>query len=87
MSYSIAKGGRPYVEFADIIEFEEFHGVDLLPNWVFEHDSACKDFIGFCVKEIFSKEIKNKIKRCNYIIIMCHIVTDSTVIEKEGIYV
>ena len=67
MSCSIAKGGHLFVEFVDIIPSEKLYVKDFFPSSSNGNKSASRVFIDFGANEIFNKEIKKKIRRCNFI--------------------
>ncbi len=48
---------------------------------------ACKLFIYYASKSLYEKELKNKIKRANFITILADGATDAALIEKEVIYI
>ena len=81
-AYLIAWKGRPYTDFKDLIELEALHGVAFLPN-----NTACCNFINFSSDAIFKTDLQDKLKRANFISILCDGSTDSAIIEKECIYV
>ena len=40
VAYSVAKRGRPYTDFMDIIELEKLHNVKFFPGGSYENESA-----------------------------------------------
>ena len=48
---------------------------------------GCKIFIHFAAKALFKKEVKDKIKRANYITVLADGATDASLIEKEVVYI
>ena len=86
-AYPIAWKGRPYTDFKDLIELETLHGVAFLPNNTYANETACHDFINFSSDAIFKTDLQDKLKRANFISILCDGSTDSAIIEKECIYV
>ena len=87
IAYLIAFKGCPYSDFTDIIELEKLHGVTFFSNSVYENDMGCKIFIHFAAKALFEKEVKDKIKRANFITVLADGATDAALIEKEVVYV
>ena len=86
-AYLIAWKGRPYTDFKDLIELDALHGVTFLPNNTYANETACRDFINFSSDAIFKTDLQDKLKRANFISILCDGPTDSAIIEKECIYV
>ena len=86
-AYLIASKGRPYTDFKDLIELEALHCVAFLPNNTYANETACRDFINFSSDAIFKADLQDKLKRANFISILCDGSTDSAIIEKECIYV
>ena len=87
IAYLIPFKGRPYSDFTDIIELEKLHGVAFFSNSVYENDMGCKIFIHFAAKALFEKEVKDKIKRANFITVLADGAMDAALIEKEVVYV
>ena len=87
ISYVIAKKGRPYTDFVDLIELEKLHGVKFSTSGVYENATACRNFINYSSQCIFEKTLKEKLFWANFISVLCDGSTDSAVIEKECIHV
>ena len=87
VSYFIAMKGRPYSDFEDMLKLEKLHGVKFSETNAYEHNNACKTFIAFCSKSVFEKSVKAKLLRANFVSVLCDGSTDSSVIEKECVYV
>ena len=87
VAYSVAKRGQPYTDFMDIIELEKLHNIKFFPGGSYGNESACRDFVNSCANLIFNEEVKEKLLKSNFISILCDGSTDSSVIEKECIYV
>ena len=87
VAYSVAKRGRPYTDFMDIIELEKLHNVKFFRGGSYKNESTCRDFVNSCANLIFNEEVKGKLLQSNFISILCDGSTDWLVIEKECIYV
>ena len=85
VAYHLAKKGRPYSDFAELIELEKMHGVKFLSSY--GHRNACKQFIHFISETIFNENVKNKLLHANFVSVLCDGSTDSSIVEKELIYV
>ena len=85
VAYSVAKRGRPYTDFMDIIELEKLHNVKFFPGGSYETESTCCDFANSCTNLIFNEQVKEKFLKSNFISILCNSSMDSSVIEKECI--
>ena len=85
VAYYLAKKGRPYSDFPELIELEKMHGVKFLSSY--GHRNACKEFIHFISVTIFNENVKNKLLRANFVSVLCDGSTDSSIVEKELIYV
>ena len=83
IAYLLAFKGRPHSDFTDIIELEKLHGVRFFSNSVYEKDMGCKIFIHFAAKALFEKEVKDKIKRENFITVLADGATDAAFIERK----
>ena len=82
VAYYIAKKGRPYSDFPELIELEKMHGVKFLSSY--GHRNACKQFIHFISETIFNENVKNKL--LNFVTVLCDGSTDSSLVEKELIH-
>ena len=60
VSYSLAKRGRPYTDFMDIIEPEKLHNVKFFLRGSYENESACRDFVNSCANLIFNEKVTEK---------------------------
>ena len=67
----------------DITELEKLHNVKFFPGGSYENESA----VNFGINLIFNEEVKEKLLKSNFISTLCVGSTDSSVIEKESIYV
>ena len=85
LAYLIAKKGRPYSDFSDFVELEKMHGVKYSVRY--DNKNACADFIKCISDSIFDIKVKQKLRRVNFITVLCDGSTDSSVVEKECIYV
>ena len=80
VAYSVARRGRPYTDFMDIIELEKLHNVKFFPGGSYENELACCDFINSYASLIFNEKVREKLlKRC-FISILCNGSTDLLVI-------
>ena len=87
IAYLLAYKGRPYSDFTDLVDIEKLHGVKFMPGNVYENDMGCKLFIHFAAKALYEREVKEKVKRANFVTVLCDGVTDAACIEKEVIYI
>ena len=71
VAYSVAKRGRPYTDFMDIIELEKLHNVKFFPGGSYKNESACHDFVNSCANLIFNEEVNEKLLKSNFICIFC----------------
>lgn len=87
IAYLLAYKGRPYSDFIDHIEIEKLHGVNFMPSSAYENDMGCKLFIHFAAKALYELELKDKIKRANFVTVLSDGATDAACIEKEVVYI
>ena len=80
----LAKKGRPYSDFKDFIEVEKAHGVKYSVGY--NNNKQCEQFVRYISETLFNLETKEKLKRCNFVTVLCDGSTNSAVIEKECIY-
>ena len=85
IAYLLAKKARPYSDFPDWLEMEKRHGVKFPA--AYDHRNACKEFIHYISETIFNEHVKNKLLRANFLTVLCDGSTDSSIVEKELIYV
>ena len=71
----------------DIIELEKLHNVKFFPGGSYKNESACRDFVDSYANLISNEEVKEKLLKSNFISILCDGSKDSSVIEKECIYI
>ena len=69
------------------MELEKLHGVRFLQSCAYENDLACKLFVHYASKSLYEKELKDKIKKTNFITILADGATDAALTEKEVIYI
>lgn len=87
IAYYIAYKERPYSDFKDIIELEKLHKVVFLDSNAYENDMGCKLFIHYAAKALYEENIKEKVKRANFIAVLVDGATDVAIVEKEVIYI
>ena len=87
IAYMIAYKGRPYSDFVDHIEIEKLHGVKFMPGGTYENDKGCLLFIHFAPKALYERQVKDKLKRANFVTVLADGATDAACIEKEVIYI
>ena len=87
IAYHVALRGRPYTDFVHELEIQKLHKVEFFKTKSYENESACRDFINFCSTSIFEETVRKKLVNSNFISILCDGSTDSSVVEKECIYV
>ena len=87
IAYLVAFKARPYSDFSDLVEVEKLHGIRFLQSCTYENDMACKLFVHYASKSLYEKELKDKIKKANFITILADGATDAALIEKEVIYI
>ena len=69
VTYYIAKQGRPYSDFPELIELEKMHGMKFLSSY--GHMNAWKQFIHFKSKTIFNENVKKKLLHANFVTVLC----------------
>ena len=79
----LAKKGRPYSDVKDFIEVEKAHGVKYSVGY--NNNKQCEQSVQYISETLFNLETKEKLKRCNFVTVLCDSSTDSAVIEKECI--
>ena len=87
IAYLLAYKGRPYSDFTDLVDIEKLHGVKFMPGNVYENDMGCKLFVHFAAKALYDSEVKERVKRANFVTVLCDGATDAACIEKEVIYI
>ena len=87
IAYLLAYKGRPYSDFTDLVDIEKLHGVKFMPGNVYKNDMGCKLFVHFTAKALYKREVKEKVKRANFVTVLCDGATDAVCIEKEVIYI
>ena len=81
----IAKKGRPYTDFHDFLELEKLHGVKF--DVLYDKKTECAEFYRYISKSIFDKTVISKLRRVNFITVLCDGSTDAAIVEKECVYV
>ena len=87
IAYMIAYKGRPHSDFVDHIEIEKLQGVKFMPGGTYENDKGCLLFIHFAAKALYERQVKDKLKRANFVTVLADGATDAACIEKEVIYI
>lgn len=85
IAYLQAFMARPYLDFATIIGLQKMNGVMFFKTNSYENETACRTFVSYCAKTFLNVDVE-KIKRSNFVTVMSDGSTDSSVIEKECIY-
>ena len=86
VAHFIALKGRPFTDFKDLIELEKLHGVKFDTS-AYENESACRDFIKSISSYLFDIDVRDKLKRVNFVAILVDGTTDRAVKEQEVLYV
>ena len=81
VTYLIAKKGTPFTDYHDLIELEKLHSVKF--DFTYDNRNACADFIRYLSQSLFEINVKSKLKRVNFITVLCDGATDAAIIEKE----
>ena len=84
-AYYLVKKGNPYSDFPKLIILERMHGIKVLSSR--GDRNACKQFIHFITEKIFNENVKNKLLHANFVSVLCDWSTDSSIVEKELVYV
>ena len=85
IAYLNAFKGRPYVDFADWVEWAELNGIKFNVT-AYKNRTQCTEFVNYISETIFEEDVKRKLKNSNFISVFCDGSTDSAVIEKECVY-
>lgn len=84
IAYMIAKEEIPFTKYPTIMELEKRQGVSLGSAYTTEH--KCREFtvlIGECMRD----KVLDYVRQSHYLAVLIDGSTDSTVIEKELVYV
>ena len=84
ISYYIPLRNRSFIEFKHLLELEEIHGVTYSSR-KYMNETGCRNIrqnISFC---LFDHDIASKIRRVNFISILCDGSTDASNTEHEVI--
>ena len=77
----------PYTDFVHELEIQKLNQVELFKTKSYKNESACRDFINFSSTSIFKETVRKKLVNSNFLSILCDDSTDSSVVEKECIYI
>ena len=69
-----------------ITEIEKLHGVKFMPGGTHENDKGFL-FIHFAAKALYERQVKDKVKRADFVTVLADGATDAACIEKEVIYI
>ena len=86
IAYYIALKGHAFSDFKDMTELEKLHKVKFQAS-TYENETACRNFINSVADYLFETTVAEKLKRVNFIAILCDGATDQSVTEQEVIYV
>ena len=86
IAYYIALKGHAFTDFHDMIDLEKLHNVQFQAG-SYENESACRDFIHTIAHYLFDDGVIEKLKKVNFIGILCDGSTDKSITEQEVIYV
>ena len=84
IAYFIAKEELPFAKFANIIELEKRHGVDLGETYM--NKPGCSEFIR-CISKVFTEDLIKEMSSSNYISVLVDESTDISTCEKFIMYV
>ena len=98
MAYYIARIGRHYNDFENLVNLQPLNGVEFhLSSHV--NKEACRDFIQNIAEFLFDEDITKKLDKVNFIgllalmlagcwlLLVCDSSTDKSVVEQEFIYI
>ena len=68
VAYFIAKKGRPYTDYVEIIELEKLHKVKFFESSSYENETACRNFINYISDSLFDETVKSKLFKSSYIV-------------------
>ena len=85
VAYLIAKKGRPFTDFHNIIKLEKLHSVKF--DITYNNRNACADFIKYITQSLFDINLKSKLKRVNFINVLCKKATDAAIIKNKCVFV
>ena len=98
MAYYIARIGRHYNDFENLVNLQPLNGVEFhLSSHV--NKEACRDFIQNIAKFLFDEDVAKKLDKVNFIgllalklagcwlLLVCDSSTDKSVVEQEFIYI
>ena len=66
IAYLNAHKARPFVDFADWVEWTELNGVKFNVT-AYKNRTQCTEFVNFISSTIFKEDVKNKLSRANFI--------------------
>ena len=72
IAYMIAYKERPYSGFVDHIEIEKLGGVKFMPGGTYKNDKGCLLFIDFAAKALYETQVKDKLKRANFVTVLAY---------------
>ena len=84
IAYYIALKGHAFTDFKDMTELEKLHKVKFQAS-TYENETACRNFINSVADCLFETTVAEKLKRVNFIAILCDGATDQSMTEQEVI--
>ena len=84
MTYLVALNERPFSDYSSLLELEKLHKVKFIEKY--EHRNSCGEFINYTRDYLFSKYVKNKLLRTNFIGVLNDGTTDEAIVEQEVIH-
>ena len=86
IAHYIAVKECAFTDFEDLIELQKLHRVKF-QSGSYENELGCKDFIKSIAEYFFKQDIYSKLVRVNFIAILCNGTTDTSITEREVVYV
>ena len=83
IAYYIALKGHAFTDFRDMIELEKLHKVKFQAS-TYENETACRNFINSVADYLFETTVAEKLKRVNFIAILCDGATDQSMTEQRS---
>ena len=83
-AYYLVKSNRPFKKFPLLLELEELEGLKFLDSY--KNDKSVREFIMSIAEELNGENLE-KISRCNFFSLLCDGSTDSSITEKELMYI
>lgn len=86
IAYFKAQKGHIFTNLKNMLELEKLHRVEFQLG-SYQNETTCSNFVNSVADYLFIKDIVERLKKANFVAVLCDGPTDISVTEQEVVYV